>query len=84
MPVYSYVCQCGHKDEKFWHLECYGVPVNCQKCGRTMKKDFPAMIPAFHDIPVDTLEQDITGIPTRVHTKGQLKRLAKEHGCEVA
>jgi hypothetical protein len=86
MPVYSYKCpQCrDERKEVLYSVHSKHIAPYCKNCGGMMIKSYQDMIPAIHDLPVDSIDMDITGKPIRFHTKGQLKRLAKEHGCEVA
>lgn len=83
MPVYSYICSCGHKKDEFKPLRDHAIELICTKCGEHMKKNYKAMIPAYHDVPVDSVEHDLGPHPIVYHTRGQLKEIAKQHGCEM-
>lgn len=83
MPFYEFICpKCGAEKQA-----CFSVngshDVTCSQCGIAMKKNFQKMIPAYHDVPVDSVDTDLTGEPIVYHTRGQLKKIAKEHGCTV-
>jgi hypothetical protein len=67
----------------FWKLAFKDVPVNCQKCGQTMKKDYQSMIPSVRYEANDSVDFNLTGHPIVYHTKGQLKEEAKKHGCSL-
>lgn len=82
MPTYVFRCECGNVAEAYFHVNSdHTLP--CGKCGKQMKKDYKAMIPAYHDVPFDSVDIDLTGKPIVYHTRGQLKRIARQHGCSV-
>jgi len=83
MPVYAFKCpKCGYKDELSLLVWEPHIAI-CPRCEAFMKKNYQEMIPAYHDVPVDSVDTMLTGEPIRYHTKGQLKKLAKKHHCEV-
>jgi putative FmdB family regulatory protein len=83
MPNYDFICgNCGSNETHFFHMEEEHT-VDCENCGAPMSKDYAKMIPAYHDVPVDSIDMDITGKPIRFHTKKQLKQIAKDNGCMV-
>lgn len=81
MPIYAMRCDCGNKEDIFRHNS--DSHIHACICGKIMKKDWQAMRPAYHDVPVDSIDTDLTGKPIVYHTRGQLKALAKQHGCSV-
>lgn len=83
MPMYAFRCPDCNKDmDKFFHVNDEHKVV-CPGCGQGMKKNYGAMSFAYHDVPVDSVDTELTGDPIVYHTRGQLKRIAKEHGCSV-
>lgn len=82
MPFYDYICSCGREEIAFFRLHENQIVI-CPVCQKAMKKDYKKMIPAYHDVPFDSVDTDITGEPIVYHTRGQLKRIAAEHGLEV-
>lgn len=82
MPQYDYICAfCNHKTTVIQPMEKQLRPM-CPSCREPMKKDW-SQAPAYHDVPFDSVDFDLTGKPIVYHTRGQLKRIAKEHGCDV-
>ena len=84
MPAYAFKCKCGHKAEAFFCInDDHTLP--CGECGKNMKKDYREMIPAYHDVAVDSVDIDLLGPdkPVVYHTRGQLRKIAKQHGCSV-
>lgn len=82
MPMYSYRCPaCEAKVEVFQAMGNQIAP-ECD-CGRRMVKDWARMVPAYHDVPFDSVDYELTGEPIVYHTRGQLKEIAKRHGCSV-
>lgn len=83
MPMYDYKCS-NCKTElnsclfKIDHKSPY-----CPLCNEVMKKNYQSMIPAYHDVPVNSIEFDMPGKPFVYHTRGQLKAEAKRRGLEV-
>ena len=84
MPAYAFICGCGHKDEAYFGINGDHALI-CDKCGKDMKKDYRQMIPAYHDTPVGSVDIDLLGPykPIVYHTRGQLRKIAKQHGCSV-
>ena len=84
MPVYCFVClDCNTNQEVFKAVIESSQHPSCPRCGKTMKKNYKVMLPSYHDVPVDSVDTDLTGKPIVFHTRGQLKKIAKQHGCEV-
>ena len=84
MPIYEFLCgHCGKEETAFFHMTDAAHIVVCPICKLPMRKNYQAMIPLYQDVPVDSIDYDLTGDPIRYHTRGQLKRIAKEHGCRV-
>jgi hypothetical protein len=84
MPVYIYKCflhDCNYEISET--LPIHHTPPICGICGNFMQKNYQAMLPAIHDVPVDSVEFDMPGKPFVYHTRGQLKREAKKRGLEV-
>lgn len=83
MPVYAFICPvCREKAERFFHMD-ESHKVLCS-CGQPMVKDFRGMAPALHGLELtNSVDYDLTGDPIVYHTRGQLKEIAKQHGCEV-
>ncbi len=82
MPFYPFYCDCGHQTEACFSIKDSHVVV-CKKCGKNMKKHFGKMIPAYHDVPFDSIEYDMPGKPFPYSTRGQLKKEAQRRGLEV-
>lgn len=83
MPIYAFICaQCGSRREVFYSASVNHLTV-CNKCDSIMKKDYKEMIPAYHDVAFDSVDYDLTGKPIPYSTKGQLREIAKRHGCRV-
>ena len=82
MPFYEFKCQCGREETVFYHMLDNHITI-CPVCQRVMIKDFTKMIPMYQDVPVNSVDFDITGKPIVYHTRGQLKKIAKEHGLSV-
>jgi len=83
VPIYEFCCpNCGENASIVFHVNDEHI-ANCSNCGAPMKKDYQSMIPVIHDVPVDSVDHDLTGKPIVYHTRGQLKKIAKEHGCSV-
>lgn len=80
MPMYVFKCKCGKTQEVLFGMNDKHFVV-C-KCGKYMKKDFSKMIPAYHDVPVDSIDTHIDGPlkPFVYHTKKQLIDYAKSKG----
>ncbi|RLI54662.1 MAG: zinc ribbon domain-containing protein [Candidatus Thorarchaeota archaeon] len=38
MPIYEYECECGNKTEAFFHIADSPDAIECEKCGKKMKK----------------------------------------------
>lgn len=82
-PFYEFVChKCSLEETYFFHINDK-QEANCKMCGDSMSKNWQKMIPLYQDVPVDSVDYELTGDPIRYHTRGQLKRIAKEHGCSV-
>ena len=85
MPIYEYKCpQC--RDERkslFYHVQEEHKPPYCQNCGGMMVKDYQAMQPLPIYEENDSVDFNLTGHPITYHTKGQLKEIAKRHGCSL-
>ena len=83
MPIYEFLCpNCGDEAKAFFKMTD-DHEYTCPMCNIPMKKDYSKMIPLYQDVPVDSVDYDLTGDPIRYHTRGQLKRIAREHGCRV-
>lgn len=84
MPVYCYICECGRTKELFRPFSEYDQPTGCE-CGRTMRKDIAkqASGQGYFDVPFDSVDYDLTGRPIPYKTRGELKRIAAKHGCDV-
>lgn len=83
MPIYPFICpKCKGTIETFFHSSAYHE-VNCPHCGTPMDKHYQKMIPAVIYEENDSINYDLDHKPIVYHTKGQLKRIAKEHGCHM-
>lgn len=83
MPTYIFQCpKCGLRIEKVLPMKQYASKFQCI-CGEMLKKDYKAMLPAYHDVPFDSVEFDMPGKPFPYSTRGQLKAEAKRRGLEV-
>ncbi len=82
MPVYAFICNCGNKKEVFYYANDNHLTI-CEKCNNIMNKNYKEMIPAYHDVPINSVDYDLTGNPIYYSTKGQLKAIARKHGCSV-
>ena len=82
MPMYAYICpKCGDTQDKFFkHDENHFAICDC---GEAMNKNYQEMLPAYHDVAFDSVDYDLTGEPIPYSTRGQLKAIAKQHGCRV-
>lgn len=38
MPIYEYECECGNKEERFFHITDVPDEIECEKCEGRMKK----------------------------------------------
>ncbi len=82
MPIYAFICPvCRKEAEVFFNMDD-SHQVQCS-CGQDMKKDYGSMQFAYHGVPNDSVDYDLTGKPIPYSTRGQLKEIAKRHGCEV-
>ena len=82
MPFYEFKCKCGREETAFFHMN-ENHRVICPVCQKVMPKNYSKMIPSYHDVPFDSVDMDLTGEPIVYHTRGQLKKIAREHGCSV-
>ena len=83
MPLYCHKCEgCGHKDETYQCREIRFAPI-CPECGKLMVRDWQAEGFTVQDVPIDSVDFDLTGKPLVYHTRGQLKKIARQHGCRV-
>lgn len=83
MPIYVYKCDsCGLKIEKLLPMRMYATKFTCS-CGKMLKKDYKAMKSHIRCEANDSVDYDLTGKPIVYHTKGQLRKIAKQHGCRI-
>lgn len=85
MPLYDFYCKnCGFElnDHRMTLKESADL-VYCPICKEVMNKNYAKMLPAHHDVPIDSVEFDMPGKPFVYHTRGQLKAEAKRRGLEV-
>jgi putative FmdB family regulatory protein len=82
MPIYDYICdQCGSEHRDIILPVNHAAP-RCLICHTPMRKMLTVPAPAQYD-ENDSVDFDLTGEPVTYHTKGQLKEIAKRHGCEL-
>lgn len=82
MPFYEFKCGCGREETVFFHMNDRHLVI-CPACQKVMPKNYQKMIPAYFDVPFDSVDMDITGKPIVYHTRGQLKKIARSHGLDV-
>lgn len=83
MPFYDFICdKCGKEETAFFRMQEVHA-FTCKICNLPMRKNYQKMVPLYQDVPVDSVDYDLTGEPIVYHSRGQLKRIAKEHGFTV-
>jgi putative FmdB family regulatory protein len=80
MPLYDFKCnRCGSEEELFLSVEDRSN-ATCLKCGHIMARVFNSPAAVQYD-ENDSIDFELTGEPIVYHTKGQIKRIAAQHGC---
>jgi hypothetical protein len=81
MPIYPFIChECGWEIEMHYKVDAEHISY-CRNCSKPMVKNFKAMLPSIQYEQNDSVDIDLTGKPIVYHTKGQLKEIARQHGC---
>lgn len=82
MPIYDYKCpKCDTTVEEFVHNS--EEAVTCQTCGQPMTRQFPLSF-NFHAWPAEGVYlEHVSATGETFHSKGEMKRYAKEHDLEL-
>lgn len=78
MPIYRYVCECGHKCDEFRHIE--DRDQSPEHCGKKMERRImPTMVQAdiqpYRSIAIDKE----TGRPAEIHSRKQHKEFLRRN-----
>ncbi len=81
-PVFDFRCPvCDSKlTDVFTKFDIYP---DCPHCKTQMIKNFQTIRPLPIYEQNDSVDYNLTGHPIVYHTKGQLKEIAKQHGCSL-
>ena len=75
-PLYDYQCRlCGKVEEKYAHMDEMRLRCNC---GEQTDRLTTVKYNVIGD--VDFVTDNITGEPTRITSRKQMKKIMKEHG----
>lgn len=62
MPLYSFVCKCGHAEDFFRPMAKSGDPCPCPKCGQPMDRDVVAEHGASRHAECEEQYSDAAGV----------------------
>lgn len=62
MPMYSFQCDCGKKEESILPMSMSSEPHPCPVCGQAMKRDYAAEAGSQHFAEPPTMYSDAVGV----------------------